>query len=432
MRVVVIGAGVAGMAAARTLHHNGVEVVVLEARQRLGGRVWTDTSLGIPVDLGASWIHGFVPENPIARVAEELGVKTCPTPLEQILLRGPGGQVLTEVGGWMFSLMGLLSMRSAEWLREGKKDVPVSACVEEVFETLSVPEDLKERLLLWTRATFANYMAAEMDEVSLKYFDDDEEFPGEHRVFPDGAIQLVERLAEGLDVRLEHAVSAVEYDGDGVRVICAQEVFRADAAIVTLPLGVLKAGAVTFDPPLPDWKQKAIQRLGMGSLDKVILRFPRQWWPDEAVLAIQPTDELPVFSSFISLTHCFDEPMLMTFLGGQRARVWTRRPNEEIVARAIQDLRTVFGAEQVPDPTDVFVTRWDHDIFSRGAYSFVPAGGTPEDFEQLAKPVNDRLFFAGEATIRPYYGTLHGAYVSGLREAERVLALLTDRTAVSV
>lgn len=422
MRVVVIGAGVAGIAAARTLHDKGVDVVVLEARRRLGGRVWTDTPLGVPVDLGASWIHGFVPENPIVPVVESLGIKTCPTPFERVVLRGPGGREIAEVGGLMFVLMGHLSAHSAEIVRRGEKDRPVSACTQEILEILPTPEETRQHLAGWLRATFANYMAAEMDELSLKYFDDDEEFPGEHRMFPEGAIQLVERLAKGLDVRFEHVVRLVEYGENGVRVVCHQDVFTADYAIVTVPLGVLKAGLIAFAPPLPDWKQEAIRRLGMGSLDKVILRFPHRWWPDEAVLAVYPNGEVPVFSSFIDLTHCFHEPMLMAFLGGQRARSWTRRPNDEIVGRAIHDLRQVFGANRVPDPTAAFVTRWDHDIFSLGAYSFVPVGSSAEEFDRLAEPVANRLFFAGEATVRKYYGTLHGAYVSGVREAERVLA----------
>ncbi|MDQ7028453.1 MAG: FAD-dependent oxidoreductase [Ardenticatenia bacterium] len=431
MNVVVIGAGIAGLAAARTLRRAGVSVVVVEARRRVGGRIWTDNALGAPVDLGASWVHGFVPENPIVPVVEALGVDVCSFLPGRIVLRGAGGNIITEVSGWVLALFELLADRAERLIQENSDDVPVSAYVDELFEDMPIPPAIGHKLRLWTKSVFANYMAAEMDEVSLKYFDDDEEFLGEHCLFTHGGALLVERLAVGLDVRLGYVVQAVEYGPAGVRVIGERDTIYADCAIVTLPLGVLKAGAVHFDPPLPPEKRAAVERLGMGSLEKVVLRFPRQWWPDEMVLAIMSTDEAPVFPSFINLARCVDAPLLMGFLGGQRAREWTARSDGAIVERALQELRHVFGHTRVPEPTGITITRWDHDPFARGAYSFIPVGAAGEDFETLATPVVGRLFFAGEATIRRYYGTIHGAYASGLRAAGEVLTSAVGTPVVS-
>jgi polyamine oxidase len=175
---------------------------------------------------------------------------------------------------------------------------------------------------------------------------------------------------------------------------------------------VLKAGTIAFDPPLPEKKQQAIDRLGFGLLDKVVLKFDQPFWPDNDVIGLVGGGE-PV-SMLINGETFADAPLLVGLRGGRDAREREALSDEEAVAQVVTALNA-------PNPTGALVTRWAADPYARGSYSFVAVGSSPDDMKALAEPVNDRLAFAGEATVPEFFGTVHGAYQSGVREAERIL-----------
>jgi hypothetical protein len=235
-----------------------------------------------------------------------------------------------------------------------------------------------------------------------------------------GAGVLIDRLAEGLDIRLNHPVRLVEHGKDGVRVAAGDVTLSAEVAIVTLPLGVLKAGTVAFDPPLPGDKTKAIQRLGMGSLTKVVLFFEAPFWPlNQYVFGYLSPDIGHAPTSIINVWKTHQQAALVMLIGGERGREIECWPQDRVAGWAQGVLRDVFGPES-PAPRKIAVTQWDSDPFARGSYSYVAVGATPEDIEALAAPVGDNLLFAGEATVRTHWACLHSAYVSGLREAARL------------
>jgi monoamine oxidase len=191
---------------------------------------------------------------------------------------------------------------------------------------------------------------------------------------------------------------------------------------VTVPLGVLKAGGIAFDPPLPAPKQAAIERLDMGNLEKVVLRFDEPFWlergaaPTFLYIAETPGE----FPGFTDWTDAAGAPTLVCLYGGRSAReVLDKWPDDEIAARAMQALREIFGAD-VPDPVATHVTRWRDDPWTLGSYSYLPVGASADDLRELGEPVEERLLFAGEATEPLLYATVHGALVSGLREARRI------------
>jgi predicted NAD/FAD-dependent oxidoreductase len=238
-------------------------------------------------------------------------------------------------------------------------------------------------------------------------------------VFAHGLQSVAERLARDLDVRLGAVVERIEHGPGGVRVHTARGAFAADAAVVTLPLGVLKAGAVEFDPPLPERKRQAIARLGMGALTKVALTFAEPFWPPEQYVfgyVSGRVDEHP--TTVVNMWKSHRVPALVLHIGGDRGREIERWPERRAREWALGVLGELFG--EVPEPRSVVTTRWDADPFSRGAYSYVAVGATPEDIEALAEPVGERLLFAGEATVRTHWACAHSAYVSGLREAARL------------
>lgn len=419
-RVIVVGAGVAGLAAAGELLLRGHSVVVLEARDRLGGRVWTDRSLGTAVDLGASWIQG-VRKNPIARIADELGVRRFTTDYDDLAVWDKRGSrvsdaVLEEYGAeWELML-------AATWALAlvSSRDRSVGSALRQVLagETL----DRGERELLdWFVETEVLAAATSLDNLSL--LADDEGFGGGDELFPGGYDQIVAHLARGLDVRLSEVVREIAWDERGVRVTSDAGVHRGDRAIVTLPLGVLQASlrgdGVVFDPGLPPAKRQAIERLGMGVLDKVALAFPEPFWPvDRHFLGFLAGagGGFPVFLSYRRFT---DRAVLVAFSAGTGAAARERRSDAEIEREVLGVLRTAFG-DRVPSPVGSAITRWRSDPYARGSYSHVPPGASGRDYEALAEPVGSRLLFAGESTIRAYPGTVHGAYLSGLREAGRV------------
>jgi monoamine oxidase len=225
---------------------------------------------------------------------------------------------------------------------------------------------------------------------------------------------LADHLARNLTIRLGAVVTRITHGGPGVRVETAQQVFDADRVIVTVPLGVLKAGAIVFDPPLPEAKRRAIDRLGFGLLDKVVLTFDEPFWPQgHDMLGIAGRN--PPVSDLVDGSRFTDVPLLVGLRGGANALVRERDPDDLTVGQVLTALRA-------PEPVGVLVTRWAADPFARGSYSFLAVGAGPDDQEALAAPVGDRLAFAGEATHSEFFATVHGAYLSGLREADRILA----------
>lgn len=420
-RVVVVGAGAAGLAAARELRAQGFPVVVLEGRDRIGGRMWTDRSLGVAVDLGAAWIEG-ARGNPVARLATELGIETQETDFDSVYLYDFDGERLSdgELGKVRDGFEEVLERLRA---LAGRLDGDIS--MEEGLERVLAGESFSKqerRALAWGVSTLVLESAAEMRDLSLLYADADEEFPGEDRLFPDGYEGIARGLAQGLDVRTGHRVVRVEHGSGGVRVRTSRGDYDAERAVVTLPLGVLQSGGIAFSPALPERKQAAIRRLGMGVLDKVALRFPRAFWPvDRHFLGFmsEASGEFPVL---LNLRRYGDAPVLVAFAAGRFALALEAKPDQAVVEDLMRVLGTLYGRD-VPSPVGHAISRWSMDAFARGSYSHVPVGATPEDYDALAEPVEGRLFFAGEATSREYPATVHGALLSGLREARRIAGL---------
>ncbi|MBK9745325.1 MAG: FAD-dependent oxidoreductase [Chloroflexi bacterium] len=418
--ILVIGAGIAGLAAARRLQTAGYAVIVLEGRDRIGGRVWTDYTLGLPLDLGAAWIHG-IDGNPIYDLARQWGIVTSVTDFDASAVYYGADELTDEDYAEVEAVVEELYDELEALKADLDEDKSVGAAVEELLADYG---DLSARVLASVRWTIMSEIGLEMGEdltnLSLWAWDEDEALSGDDVVFPGGYRQIVERLAEGLDIRLGQVVTALYHDGAGVEVETSSGVFVADRVIVTLPLGVLQRGLVAFDPPLPTAKQTAIDRMAMGSLDKVVLRFSAQFWPEELHsfgAADQPEAEATEFWNMAIHTGA---PILVALIGGDDARQLERTNEQTVVARMLNHLRGMFGAE-IPEPTAYVITRWSSDPFAYGSYSHIPPGADYDDYETLAAPVSDRVLFAGEATHAAYPATVHGAFLSGAREAERII-----------
>lgn len=410
-RVIVVGAGVAGLAAARELADAGLQVVLLEATDEPGGRVRTDRSLGVPFDLGASWIHG-TEANPVTELAEASGAVGVVLDDESVAAYRADGRPWSDAD--YAEAWGRVGELLSEVTEQGRPGASVARTLDRVAPGWG--DDPLVQILLANFVTFDN---GDLDQLSSELLDEGEEFGGPELFMVEGYDLVVDHLATGLDIRLGHPVDRIHATDGGIEVTSGSRRFAADSAVVTLPLGVLQAGAVTFDPPLPDAKLDAIASVGFSAVAKYLFTWPRPFWDDTDLILVsaQPPD---IFTMFVNLErHRPGSNALMTFAFADEARAADERPDEELTGLVTERLRAVYGPE-VPPPSAMRRSRWVSDPFTRGAYTFMSVHTRPEHFDTLASAAG-RVHFAGEHTHRHYFSTVHGAYLSGLRAAREVL-----------
>jgi monoamine oxidase len=418
--VIVIGAGMAGIAAARSLQAHGSTVIVLEARNRVGGRVWTERSWGdLPLDLGASWINGTI-ENPLFHLARKYDLETVTTGYHSSpVIYMPNGEV---VSGKLLQTSQSQFTRVMAALERNREGLSHDTSLRKAFDlTCSRLPDSTSQLLLshLFHTSIEQEYAAEGADLSLWYWDDGRDYRGADAILPAGLGQLAEKLAEGLDIRPSHVVSRVKYNQKDVTVRTNRADFSADYAVITLPLGVLKHNHVNFSPKLPRRKLASLQKLRMGVLNKLFLRFPECFWPADRDWLEYMDPQSPHWAVWFNLFKYTKFPVLIAFDSGAEAAAFEALPDREIVASATNNLRRMFGPA-IPAPAAWRMTRWASDPFAFGSYSHTPPGASGFDYDALAQPVGERLFFAGEATHRSHYGTVHGAFLSGERAARQI------------
>lgn len=408
--MLVLGAGVAGLAAARELHRRGVMVTVLEARDRLGGRVHTvrDASWPHPIELGAEFGHGL------------------PRRLHypwRLRLKDADGEHWsfaegrrTRADGTFEEAMGLLGqMKGHETTAEKFLATRAHGVVGR-----------------FARAFVEGFYAADPRTVSTGFLAREtagsEELGGDRLFRPTAGYDLLPAaLAKGLTVCESTIVTHLRWRRGEVRVDTRDPLghpqrFGARAAIVALPLGVLQSGQVRISP-LPGWLRNTIARLETGGIVKVLFRFREPFWERtkarrftfmHAIGETVPTWWRP---------RPFDSTVLVGWAAGPRAQELSRAAQTLTAARlALQSLERAFGVEGLGGQLDAWkVIDWSADPFARGGYLVVPVGQLPAQ-RLLQRPLEDTLFFAGEHTdTEGQAGTVHGALATGQRAARQVL-----------
>ncbi|KAJ6836695.1 lysine-specific histone demethylase 1-like protein 3-like [Iris pallida] len=434
--VVIVGAGLSGLAAARQLLSFGFKVVVLEGRKRCGGRVYTKRMEGASsnasaiaaADLGGSVLTGTL-GNPLAIVAKQLG-SVMHKVRDKCPLYGPDGRpvdpdVDTKVEHAFNRLLDKAS-KLRQCMGEVSMDVSLGAALEtfrQVYGDAVTDEEMN--LFNWHLANLEYANAELLSRLSLAFWDQDDPYDmgGDHCFLPGGNGRLIQALAENVPIIYEKTVHTIRYGGDGVQVIAGGQVYEGDMALCTVPLGVLKKGTIKFVPELPQRKLDGIKRLGFGLLNKVAMLFPHVFWSTDldtfGHLAEVPSRRGEFFL-FYSYATVAGGPLLIALVAGEAAHSFESMPPTDAVTQVLQILRGIFEPQgiNVPDPLQSVCTRWGTDSFSLGSYSNVAVGASGDDYDIMAESVGDgRLFFAGEATTRRYPATMHGAFLSGLREA---------------
>jgi monoamine oxidase len=422
IRVAVIGAGLAGLAAARQLHNAGYEVVVYEADSVIGGRIRTDRSTDIEFDLGASWIHG-VNGNPIKTLADDAGAQSIESDFYDVACYRAGG-VPVPLEEFMakeeefYAVINNLSASGA-----------IGTGFEQVF-LAQYPQYADDDLMRFFISSYLTFDTGDLDLLSSALYDEGEEYGGVERIIGNGYDRLINELASGIDVSLYSTAHGIDTSGVRPKVNVTPGPANStgpmtaefDHVIVTIPLGILKYGGITFCPSLPSTKLEAIQSIGFSSVEKFLFRWEATFWDDALFLAFAPA--IPDrFNYFINMNRVkVGSNALMTFCYADEARASLSKSDGQLMDEVMAHLSEMYGIS-IPYPTMVIRSKWGQEQFIGGAYSYTAMGTSMHHFDDLAEPIGTKVFFAGEHTERDYFSTAHGAYLSGIREANRIIDL---------
>ncbi|TFK57448.1 amine oxidase [Heliocybe sulcata] len=449
---IVIGAGWSGVVAAKDLSKAGHSVLILEARDRLGGRARTYTDgMHIPVDLGCSFIHGYKEGNPTRDIAKEFGVTA---------------NVCQPTDGQIWKSEKLEPSSSASKLRQnlGAARTSAQSLAQSANPPPSPQAPLSEALFGPQSPLFADIpdkdlaisfarmlevpLGVTLEKASLRWDGWENNYAGSDAA-PEGGFQMfIDKIVDaakqdGTEVKLGEAVKKIEKTGDGVKVETDKGGYAAKTVVCTIPLGVLKTNAKTlFQPSLPTRRLETIQGTHVGVLEKLVLAYPSAWWPDAAKVGSfillptetsqgEPKDAKSVFrqntfilASFAAPTLPRQHPTVLFYISETPALALEKFSPEEVVKAGHESLKERFGVSSAPQPTGSVLTNWRTDPLAMGATttpSIIGDGRSPLDFAELGKPLwGGALCFAGEHTDSNHRGSVAGAVISGAREAERV------------
>jgi monoamine oxidase len=401
--VVIVGGGAAGIAAARRLGEAEVRCLIVEARPRLGGRAWTviDAS-GFALDLGCGWLHS-ADRNPWVKVAEEQGVPLDKSPPPWSRAAPEIGFSLTEQNDFQHAVGSFFAR--LERVRERDSDLPAATFLD--------PNSRWNGLI----NALGTYIAgAEWDQVSARDFDLYDDSGVNWRVAK-GYGALMSDAGAKLPVMLDCVVGAIDHSGKRLRIETSKGAIAADQAIVTIPSTLLAVEQLTFTPALPE-KIQAAQGLPLGLADKLFLALDDADEFGNDVRIFGRTDRAATAAyQFRPLGR----PMIEAYFGGRCAAALEAGGEGAFFEFAVSELTNLFGSGFAKRIRPIGIHRWGLDPFSLGSYSFARPGFADCRLT-LAAPVDDRLFFAGEACSVGDYSTAHGGWHTGVHAAEQVIA----------
>ncbi|CAF3974966.1 unnamed protein product [Adineta steineri] len=429
-KVLIIGSGIAGLEAARLLQQNGVETIVLEARNRTGGRVWSIRSKNnLMLDMGARYIHGqygSIPSglltNPIWDLTRSANISICFGEPHDFLGTYPLYYSNILVQKWYDEYM--LFVR--EETRISSSNISFADYVNLFAQKKHFNEKQRSTLYNFAYFTIADREGTELESISAKgYLDRSSVFYGEEPVICDtGFMAITDHLAENLtNIRFGEIVTKIDYNKNLVKVSTKNgQIYQAEFVLITVPLGVLKSKQIEFNPQLPQWKLDAIDRIGFGYYEKIYLLWDQVWWNTTDYYFFQSASKSVNLRYWITANKWNGKPGITCLFAGKAVSslIWKQNKNET-VKDILDTLQKMFPNIKITPPTEIYMSNWNEDPFSYGSYSYISVNQKYEDPFRLSEPINNRLLFAGEATNTDTYGYTHGALLSARREVTRLL-----------
>jgi len=410
--VVIVGAGVAGLAAARVLMAAGKSVQVVEARDRIGGRAFTDSrTFGFPFDHGAQWIEA-AKINPALAIVKEAQARTIPERDQQSLYLGG-----TELPAEQYARFEKIAQEASSKLTEALKKAPPHF-PDAVVGRVLVPADQLQSLAY----AMVGPLEQGVENMELSARDFMRQPETEPQVAIEGGLgAMIARWGAKVPVKL--GVRVVRADSTQPRITLETTAGQlgARAVIVTVPTGVLATGLLGFAPQLSAIRREAIAQLPMASYNKVVLQFSAKAIdapPGRSIAGMTRKG-----AAFEAIVRPFGRDAAMVLVGGATARALEEEGGRAAVTFGVSALAEIFGNELRGRLSHSYATRWGKDPFARGSWSFARPGHADKR-QVLAQPHHDRVFFAGEATDPVWATRVGGAYASGVRAAREALAAL--------
>ena len=421
--VVVIGAGASGIAASEKLLDTGYKVVLIEARDRMGGRASTRLVGSIPFDAGASWLTESR-VNYLRTTADSSGVKLYPTDFNRALVQYKGVNVPVDLTEFMTAVERRLTLPYMKLhIREFfgfRKTLPSMASIlNPLLKKYGAEAAYAREVLIANEAT-------NLDRTSIATLlsgndstgdDGRDPLPTDDVMINGGMQAFVISLAKKVKPSLGEAVEAIIRTEIGVSVQTTRRRINADAVIVTVPLGLLKAGTIQFDPGLPIEHKAAIDRLGFGILKKTCLVYPNSNWAKENHLV--GLYDSPYFNFIVNVAAIAGQPMIMALSAGDKQIAADSLSIDELASELHANIRATLGSD-IPDPIDHSTTDWGNDPYALGAYSHSSLDTLGNEAEILQRPIAGRILLAGEA-LSDRNGYVDGAWSDGQRAASVII-----------
>jgi monoamine oxidase len=442
-KIIIVGAGISGLSAAFELSNAGIDVLVLEANNRIGGRINSIDFAGMKADLGASWIHGNV-YNPLYDFAKKHNIKTVFTKEEpEYIYDIDGSDITNEDWGKWEKFLNILVEQSQTY-----SNISLQELIDEFWNQYALDSKTERIFNGGIRLELEIPYAEDAYRLASNVLQNDGYYPGKHSILPGGMSSIIDILAMQTEVRFNTYVTKIDYTGDKVRIYATNsgdvpfdrscnachtntksiEInenidFEADLVLITVPVSILKNNAIDFEPQLPEYKAGAIKNIQMGLMNKVYMKFDEVFWPEDSRFFSQLKASRSEIMEMMNMKIINGKPVLIAFFGARHAKHIETLSKNDLIELLYNEMKNMFGGD-IPAPIEIERSGWHQNMFSLGSYPVIPPGFTNKLFTDMSKNIDNKLFFAGDATEKIHYASAHGAYKSGIRAANEIISII--------